>query len=220
MHIIKGLMLKDFLNLKTYVKTLVAISILYIVVSFINNDLTSFIPVIFPLLFGMMGISSFNYDNLSKSDAYISTFPVSKKDMVKARYLYILLITILGAIFGFVLCAILQLIKEGTISNMEEIASTSLGAFCGMIILQVFQIPIMYKFGAEKGRIIQMLAIVLIMVSVSGIISFAIKISPFSLESFLNMLVQYGLFIIAVGVLIVYLISYNVSIRIFNKKEM
>ena len=107
--------------------------------------------------------------------------------------------------------------KEGV--NMENIISTSIGALFGMMILQMFQIPIIYKFGAEKGRLIQMIGIVIIMIIGSSITVFFIKVSPFSLDEFLIMLEQYGLAIIGVVVVLLYLLSYKISLKIYNKKE-
>ena len=88
-----------------------------------------------------------------------------------------------------------------------------------MMILQMFQIPIIYKFGAEKGRLIQMIGIVIIMIIGSSITVFFIKVSPFSLDEFLIMLEQYGLAIIGVVVVLLYLLSYKISLKIYNKKE-
>ena len=219
MNVIKGLIIKDFFNLKSYIKILICIDIIYLVSSFLNDDLVTFVPVVFPLCFGMIGMGSFSYDSIAKSDQYILTFPTTKKDMVKARYLYILFLTIIGTIFGFMLCAIIQGIKEQTLANIGDILSISIGAFCGMTMLQIFEIPIMYKFGAEKGRIIQMISIILLMLAISGITTFTMKTLSIPLESFLNMLQKYGLAIITIIMLLIYMISYKISLNIYNKKE-
>ena len=219
MNVIKGLIIKDFFNLKSYIKILICIDIIYLVSSFLNDDLVTFVPVVFPLCFGMIGMSSFSYDSIAKSDEYILTFPTTKKDMVKARYLYILFLTIIGTIFGFMLCTIIQGIKEQTLANIGDILSISIGAFCGMTMLQIFEIPIMYKFGAEKGRIIQMISIILLMLAISGITTFTMKVLSIPLESFLNMLQKYGLVIITIIMLLIYMISYKISLNIYNKKE-
>ena len=219
MNKIKGLMAKDFLNLKSYTKTLLFMIVLFLVVGLTNNNLLTFVPVVLPLCFGMVGMSSFSYDNIAKSDKFVLTFPINRKDMVKSRYLYILALTVIGAIIGAILCIIMQSIKEKALVNIGDIFSISLGAFCGMMMLQTFEIPIMYKFGAEKGRIIQMIAIVLIMILISSGTALIIKISPFSLDDFLSMLQKYGLAVITLAVSIFYIISYKVSLKIYSKKE-
>ena len=217
MNIVKGLIIKDLLNLKNYMKSILCIIVFYILLSFINNDLGSFLTVFIPICFGMIGISSFNYDNLSKSDEYILTFPTTRKNIVKSRYLYIIVLTLVGTILGFVLSIIIQNMMQSTSTNIGEILALSIGAFSGMTIVQAIQIPIMYKFGAEKGRIIQMITIVAVMLIASGIIALIVKIFPISIESFFFILQGYEITIATA--IIIYLISYKVSLKIFSKKE-
>ena len=219
MNIIKGLIIKDLSNIKSYKMTILFLLIIFSMTSFMNDTITTFMPVFITLCFGMMATSSFNYDNLANSDRYILSFPLNKKDIVKAKYIYIILFTLIGAIIGITLSIILQMIKTKEGVNMENIISTSIGALFGMMILQMFQIPIIYKFGAEKGRLIQMIGIVIIMIIGSSITVFFIKVSPFSLDEFLIMLEQYGLAIIGVVVVLLYLLSYKISLKIYNEKE-
>ena len=219
MNSIKGLIIKDFFNLKSYVKTIIVIMVFYIIMGFINNNLVTFVSIILPLCFGMIGISSFNYDNIAKSDKYILTFPITKRDVVKSRYLHILCLTIVGTILGFILCIIFQSIKEKMLANIIDMILISIGALCGMTLIQAFEIPIIYKYGAEKGRIIQMIVIALLMVGISSITAVIIKISPFSLDDFIYMLKTYGFLIIIAITTIFYIISYKISLKIYSKKE-
>ena len=88
-----------------------------------------------------------------------------------------------------------------------------------MILLQVFQIPIMYKFGAEKGKIIQMIMILAVMLGISGITVGLMKISNVSLEQLEIFLKNYGILLIGIVSVILYFISYQVSFAIYRKKE-
>ena len=83
-----GLIIKDCMTLKSYMKTIIFMIILFSVCMYINGDITSFMPVYIPLFFGILAMSSFSYDNLSKSDKYLLTFPVSKKDVVNDKFVY------------------------------------------------------------------------------------------------------------------------------------
>lgn len=219
MNIIKGLIIKDFMNIKSYKSTMIYLVIMFLVVSILNNEVSTFLPLMITLIFGMIGISSFSYDNFSKSDKYILSFPVSKKDMVKARYIYILLMTAVGAIIGPIIATLVQGLKTNNLEGIREIVMTTAGALLGMIVLQIVQIPIMYKFGAEKGRIIQMITIIVVMGIISVITAFLIKISPYTLDEVLLMLERYGFIIITIIVFILYYISYKISCKIYAKKE-
>ena len=197
--------------------------IIFVVCSFLNNDLMNFLPIFMPLCFGMIGISSFSYDNLAKTDKYILTFPVNKKDIVKARYIYILMFTLLGALLGFVFTYIAQGIKTSNFFDKEflsNILAIIIGSFSAIMFLQAFQIPIMYKFGAEKGRIIQMIMIVALMLGVSIIATTFMKLFEISLDNFAVMLKDYLIVILGIVVVILYILSFIISCKIYGKKEL
>lgn len=219
MNVIKGLILKDLMNLKSYKTTMLFILVLYVIVSFTNEEMMVSMPIYIVIIFGMMAIGSFNYDNISKSDKYILSFPVTRKQVVIARYLYVFLFTLVGFVFAIGLNMIFQIIKVGNLDGINDIVSVAVGSFFGMILLQIFQIPIMYKFGAEKGKIIQMLLIVVLMLGVSGITVGFMKLSNVSLEQMEMMLKKYGIMILGIVSTILYFISYQISFAIYSKKE-
>ncbi len=131
MNVTKGLIVKDFQTIKSYKSTALFMIVIFIGSSFLNDRMTTVLPVFMPLCFGMLAISSFSYDNLAKADKYILTFPIDKKDMVKARYSYILLVTLFGSLLGFVITVLVQWIKLGNSINIEVIGNnlaTGVGA--------------------------------------------------------------------------------------------
>lgn len=218
MNIIKGLVIKDLMNIKSYKATMIYLIIIFAIISFTNNETANMFPMMITIIFGMIGISSFSYDNVSKADKYILSF-ATKKEIVKARYIYILLLSIIGAIIGVVLSIVLQLLKVGNILELEGILLTILTAVLTITVLQSVQIPIMYKFGAEKGRIVQMLFSVAIIAVASGAIVFFIKIlPPYSLDD-IKIIMQYGYVIGIVIIAFLYFISYKISYKIYLKKE-
>lgn len=218
MNIIKGLVIKDLMNIKSYKATMIYLIIIFAIISFTNNETANMFPMMITIIFGMIGISSFSYDNVSKADKYILSF-ATKKEIVKARYIYILLLSIIGAIIGVVLSIVLQLLKVGNILELEGILLTILTAVLTITVLQSVQIPIMYKFGAEKGRIVQMLFSVAIIAVASGAIVFFIKIlPPYSLDD-VKIIMQYGYVIGIIVISLLYFISYKISYKIYLKKE-
>jgi len=222
MSFIKGLIVKDFQTIKSYKGAALFMIVIFIGSSFLNDGMTTVLPVFMPLCFGMLAISSFSYDNLAKADKYILTFPINKKDMVKARYIYILLITLAGSLLGFILTILIQSIKLGNIIDTEVIGNNLaiiIGSLSGIMFLQVFQIPIMYKFGAEKGRIIQMIMIVALMLGISVITTVLMKFFEISLDTLIIMLKDYLITIIGIAVVLLYIFSYIISCKIYEKKE-
>ena len=219
MNIFKGLITKELVFLKSYKKNLILFVILAAMLCFLNDSITSFMPVYIPLILGMIATNSFVYDSQANSERYLLSFPLNKKDIIRTKYIYILSFTVLGSILGIVFAIILQSIKDISLLNIDDIVSTGAGALFGMMILQMFQIPILIKFGYEKGKFIQMIAIVLIMMIASILSVTAMKITSLSLNEVLDMLKQYGLYIIAIVTVLFYLLSYKISYNIYKKKE-
>ena len=220
MNIFKGLITKELVFLKSYKKNLILFVILAAMLCFLNDSITSFMPVYIPLILGMIATNSFVYDSQANSERYLLSFPLNKKDIIRTKYIYILSFTVLGSILGIVFAMALQSIKDISLLNIDDIVSTGAGALFGMMILQMFQIPILIKFGYEKGKFIQMIAIVLIMMAASILSVTAMKITSLSLNEVLDMLKQYGLYIIAIVTVLFYLLSYKISYNIYKKKEL
>ncbi len=222
MNTVKGLIVKDFQTLKSYKSTVIAMIVIFMGSAFLNDEMSSFFPIFMPLCFGMIAISSFSYDSLAKTDRYLLTFPVNRKDMVKARYIYILLFTLFGSLLGLVFSILIQCIKTGNIIDKEILSNTLaiiIGSLLAIMFLQVFQIPIMYRFGAEKGRIIQMIMIVVLMLGISLIITTLMKFFNISLDILFIMLKDYLIAILGISVIILYILSFAISCRIYEKKE-
>lgn len=60
MNVIKGLILKDLMNLKSYKTTMLFILVLYVIVSFTNEEMMVSMPIYIVIIFGMIAIGSFN----------------------------------------------------------------------------------------------------------------------------------------------------------------
>ena len=87
MNNIKGLLVKDILQLKSYKKTLIFFIIIFILTS-ISNDgrIGSALIIMLTLGFGMFSIASFSYDETNKADKFILTLPLTKKEVVLSKY--------------------------------------------------------------------------------------------------------------------------------------
>ena len=168
--------------------------VLFTIGGFLNDDIITFIPVTMPLCFEMLAMSGFSFDNLSNSDTYIRTLPVDKKDIVKARYIYILLFTLFGSLFGLICTILVQLLKTKNIGTM-------------------------YKFGAEKGRIIQLVMIIVLMLGISLATTAIMKIWGISLDNLAVMLKDYLIAVLGIMVILLYILSFVISRRIYERKE-
>ena len=87
------------------------------------------------------------------------------------------------------------------------------------MILQMIQIPIIYKYGMEKGMVIQMGIILALVLGLSALAGFIAGGFSISIEELISMMQKYGFIIVGVVVAIGYLLSYRISYRIYLKNE-
>lgn len=222
---IKGLLKKDLYNLSTYKASLIIV-ILFCGIAIIGTEAVTFGPMIICSIIGMISLSTFSYDEISKSNKYILTLPTSRKEIVKEKFILAIGSTILGGILGLLLTIIvinvMNYLRPENIINIdyESLIITTIGGMWGTALIQSIQIPSIYKWGAEKGRIQMFILLFVLIVIVLGIAFLLMKanfnINVEMLESFMN---KYGLILLAFLMIIMYYISYKISYKIYKNKE-
>ena len=222
---IKGLLKKDLFNLASY-KTSLIIIIVFCGIAIIGTDAINLAPTMICAIVGMISLSTFSYDEISKSNKYILTLPTNRKEIVKEKYILAIGATILGGLLGILLTIIvaniMNYLRPENIINLDyEILSTTVigGIFC-ISLLQAIQIPSMFKWGAEKGRIQMFISVFIIIGIIAGIYflitKFNININIEMLSDFIN---KFGLIILVVLMFIMYFVSYKIAYKIYRNKE-
>ena len=222
---IKGLLKKDLYNLATYKASLIII-ILFCGIAIIGTESVQFAPIIICTIVGMISLSTFNYDEIAKSDKYILTLPTNRKEIVKEKFILAIGATILGGLLGLFLTIIvvnvLNSIRPDNVINLdyESLIATTIGGMWGISLIQAIQIPSIFKWGAEKGRI-QMFVLLFVIVAVVAGIAFLIMQTNFHIdvEMLKNVIHQFGFIILVLTMVIMYYISYKISYKIYRNKE-
>lgn len=204
-----GLLLKEYYNLLRYGKTILGLAVFYLLFSIIMKNV-SFITSMVMLLFAIMTVTSFSYDDMAKWDKYAASLPVTRKKIVGAKYLLGVILTVLGGLISLLGIWIISLIQEVPDLNMNFmiIAGTFTASFFYLALL----LPVLYKFGAEKSRFI-MLAIFFIpfgLVYLLGQLGITMP-SEQTIVAFLKLA--------PLGAILLYVISYFISCAIYRKKE-
>ena len=222
---IKGLLKKDLYNLASY-KTSIIIMILFCGIAIIGSKAFMYGPIIICTMVGMIALSTFNYDEMTKSNKYILTLPTNRKEIVKAKYILAIGSAIVGGIIGIILTIaianIINYIRPEDIINIDykELLISSIGGMFGIGLIQSIQIPSIYKWGAEKGRIQMFILVFGIVAIVSGLVFLLMKmnisLNMELIEMFLN---NFGILLLLVIIALMYFISYKISCKIYNKKE-
>jgi len=212
----KGLMVKDFLNLQSTFKRLIPIIALWMVIFLPNGNSTFFGVVI--MMMTMMVVTTISYDDLAKWDSYALTMPISRKEVVTGKYLVMLLLDVLGVLMALIVGLIgVLILKNSSWSEMMAVLViiASIGLIAGSTML-----PLIYHFGTEKARIIIILVAMVptgLVLLLSGMVSeqqwqwLANIGADISLSMIIIGLAAFSAFYVAC--------SYMISKRIYEKKE-
>ena len=212
----KGIILKDLLNLRKNLKTTVIICIFYSVLfSTLNPAVLSGIVT---MLFTMQILSTFSYDDYAKWNSYALSLPISKKQLVLSKYILSLGFIISGGFFSFVIASVISFLQGNFVFG--EIASSTIGTIISILFIILILLPLIFRYGVERSRImlITIFAIPTLLILIIGKVCTALGI-PCPSEEQLNQLLPL-ITILAFSLLIIgTYISYLTSIKILNKKE-
>lgn len=205
-----SLVLKDLLNLQSYLKTIIVFVVFYSMLSF-TMDEVSFVAGMLIVLFAMIPIASFTYDKQAKWDVFGQTLPVTRKQMVQSKYVIALIFIVIGLVLSFIITGIATFIKESSVEVVELIAANSMVASVGIILLAIM-LPLIYKFGVEKSRIM-----LLAISSIPIIALLLLSKLGFTVPS--NIDWQTVASIIPVVALLLFGISFFISNKIYARKD-
>jgi len=217
---IKGLIIKDLLQLKSYKKTLIVFIFVFVATSIAQENSRNLLTVMLTLGLGMFSIATFSYDEMAKADKYILTLPLTKKEVVLGKYLLVIISTILGSILGVIASSILELVTTGDQPNFLELIELAIGSIFGIGIVESIQVPFIYKYGAEKGRIQIFIAIAAVAFLLGGILWLGEKYGVNFLDMNINAFMKLLPIVLVMATAIVYFVSFKISYKIYEKKEM
>ena len=210
----KGLILKDLLNLKGNIKFILLFIIMFGFMSSLGDgNVNNFIGVIIVLCTTMI-VSTFSYDGLNKWDSYVLTMPINRNDIVLSKYLTMLIFSFIGVLVSLIVSVTIGYFKNTLILNETLLINAlilSISVCFGSLIL-----PLIYKFGTERARLLMILCFLVPTLALLVFKSILENISsPISIEIILNTLV-YSLPFVAI---LLFVISYFISSKIYSKKE-
>lgn len=203
----KGLIKKDLLLLKNNWKTLILFIFVYLICSTEQDGIESFI---IPFMTAMICMSTFNYDEYNKWDAYALTLPGKKDEIIKAKYLTALILIVVGVLVSFALSGILGFARGNFVLD-QTIEYTLAGLASGLLVISIMY-PLIIKFGLEKGRLI----IVGCSFGFSALLVIVAKSLPKNLFAGLALNFEILLPVLTVGIFIG---SYLLARKFYLKKE-
>ena len=144
-----GLITKDFLVMRKTLMSYLTLVVLYIVLAYLDLFDYGFIITFIQMVLAVMPISAFAYDELTKWDRYAMSLPLGRSGVVRARYLFVLALTLLTVAAGLAGTALLYLTHQSDPLEMfvTLMVSTTIGLLIPTILL-----PLSYKLGPERAR--------------------------------------------------------------------
>lgn len=209
-----GLIKKDLYVLKGYIGTLLLFLLCFSALAIQTPSMLFIGLMVLPY---MAMTVTFSYDQNANFNSYALTLPITRREIVKEKYMLLIGALLLMFLLTVLLTGTVTYFQTGSVSIMK-IASIPFGTFLAMLSISLFQYPIIYKIGLEKGRIYTII-IAAIIAAIAGILG--TQIGNTGMNSELILLFQkYGLWAIACIVLVGYYISYRMSVRILQKRDM
>lgn len=207
-----GFIKKDLLVMKNNLKYFLLMILVFAFFSRESN-IIYFIPIFISI---MIFITTFSYDDYNKWNTYAITLPLSREKIVLAKYLTSLLLMVGTVLITFLLSFVIDTINHSF--DFDEVFPMIFGGLFALVLLQSFMYPLIYKFGTEKGRIGLFVGVF----AVSGLVGYLVnhvKIDTTAFTGFIQFFNQYGILLLSIVMVILFVGSYFVSKRIYLKKE-
>ncbi|WP_297721382.1 ABC-2 transporter permease [Intestinimonas sp.] len=209
-----GLLKKDLYLSANMFRSYAAVAAIFsVLTAFHIFDISFFVSYVSVMCI-MIPVNLFAYDEQARWDKYGAAFPCGRSGMVLARYLFTLLICCGSLLFSLLLqAAVAWATGVQGVDRLELLLSGLLPAAYGCF-MNALLLPLLYKFGSQKGRIyllmVMGLGVGLIFATMAILKELNFSVSQFSLS--LLALPPLGLLTL--------IPSYFLSRRIFFHKDL
>lgn len=149
----RSLLLKDLLNLRQLLRIWLLIAAVWIAAALLKRD-PSYVGGLLVMLVVMVPFNALAYDEASKWESYGLTMPVTRQDMVLSKYA----LTLLCALASWTVTLLCGLLLGESFIAALDMSLAFVGA--GLCVAFVF-LPIVFRFGAQKARVIMLLFILI-----------------------------------------------------------
>lgn len=159
----KSLILKDLYNIGHNIKSMVLIMLVFAFLFIPSSGVEGYI-IMCAVLCSTMIVTTFAFDDFSKWTRYAMVTPISKKDLVVGKFAVLAIFCAVGSLFGTAVGTIGGVIAKKISLDLAEIGNLlliALTAWSMSLVLGSISIPLVFKFGAEKGRVFLLISFLL-----------------------------------------------------------
>ena len=200
----KGLMKKEFLMLWRASRAFGLICVVFIAMSAVSQDniIFLFMPI---MISGLLPSTLLSYDERCKWQEFSGALPVSRAQLVSAKYL-------LGLGCMTVILALTLIVHLIVRRYPTEMLLMMLGGVYGLsLFISAVSLPMMFRFGVEKGRLWYYATLVLIGGASGASAGVATDFFNEGLPSYIWLIFVFGV--------VIYALSWLLAIRFYQKRE-
>ncbi len=207
----KGLLLKDFYGIIKYGRPYFIIVAVFAFISVFMHEEKNYF-VLYPcVLAALVPVTLLSYDERSKWNIYCQGMPVKKSEIVSSKY-------ILGLCFMILVILVLCITNSVRMHINGTFTPKKLGNLISVMLIMFlagsFPIPFIFKYGVEKGRLVYYI----ITFAIYAGLSVLFGIMGTNGETNVGLLGNINGFVL-LGVAVIYLLTWKLSIFIFERKE-
>jgi hypothetical protein len=223
----------DFITVKAQlnVKILLAVAVALLPLIALLGDSMVGIGVGAILAVSFMGYP-FMVGEKSGMDAFYATLSLRRETVVTGRYLFVFVLNIGAVLFMLVLMLLgllvveiidMFVVREGMPPSVEGMIRVYIPIIAAFVIIQMIQLPLLFKFGYTKARFLILIPLViLIAAGTAGTMVMLTSDVPEGVFTLLAQLADNGALLVLSLVAILSLLvfaSYRLSLSFYRKRE-
>lgn len=149
----KGLLIKDLLNLRQTGRVWALLLIVFLVIGFVQQS-PAYVGSMLMVMLLLLPVNAMAYDENARWDAYALTMPITRRDLALSKYL----LTLLGAVDAALVSVACGLLMGAGLR--EVLATVGLLLAVGLCMVSVL-LPLLFRFGVQKGRMLMIVIVLL-----------------------------------------------------------
>lgn len=211
----RGLILKDFWIIKDTIKTTLAILVILLVYCLFRQQAIGLV-IVPTLICAATSTSSLKLDYGMKWDKIALTMPINRKDIVRSKYIELLILCVFGLIMGIIFGIVANIV-----GYIEMNSNTIyIGIICGALGLVSGSVHLflLYKFGGDNLENSEILLFVAYGIGIAVTVAILFVYRSILEMSFGN--IGFLSLIYLSVAFCVLLISYKMSVLSYSKKEL
>lgn len=205
---------KDFIYLTTSLKSTCVMLLIFAFLMPLANVGTGCVMPALVCYIGFYNLLA--YEERNKMNLLNLSLPVQRRDICLAKYIQVVIFMIIGSMLSIMGILMTQTMSTASMFWTDKIGTLFLAMFSIALVYSAIMLPCMFYFGTIKSRYVSLITYIIIFVASSNI---DIKMIEHIVQ-IIKGIGNGGANIIATLVaMLLFVISYTISVRIWEAKE-